>query len=78
MLTNLVKGLDGGGMMDDVHTDKMLAKHYIGDRIMVKGEGYMVTGNYPRHGYLFGLPTRTQTRGNKSVKIYYGEPISRN
>ncbi len=62
-------------MIDEITTDKMLNKHYIGDRIVVRGEGYMVTGNYPRHGYLFGLPTKVQARGNKSVKIIYGEAI---
>jgi len=61
--------------MDSIQTDKMLAKHYIGDRIVIKGEAYMVTGNYPRHGYLFGLPSKISTRGQKSVKIIYGEPI---
>jgi hypothetical protein len=62
--------------MDEVHTDKMLSKHYIGDRIVIKGEAYMVTGNYPRHGYLFGMPSKV-SRGQKSVKIVYGEPTNK-
>ena len=62
--------------MEELHTDKMLAKHFIGDRIVIKGESYVVTANYPRHGYLFGLPNRIG-RGQKSVKIFYGEPESK-
>lgn len=73
-MSNLKEELKlGNSDIEVVRTDKMLSKHYIGDRIVIKGESYVVTGNYPRHGYLFGLPNRIG-RGQKSVKIYYGEP----
>ncbi|AJQ92884.1 hypothetical protein [Gynuella sunshinyii] len=60
--------------LEEIHTDKVLAKHYIGDRIVINGESYTVTGNYPRHGYLFGMPNKI-SRGQRSVKIIYGEPV---
>lgn len=52
---------------------KNYVKKYIGDRITVKGCGYTVTANYPRHGYLLAIPNKIGRQ--KTVRIFYGDPI---
>lgn len=59
-------------MLQEIKTKKLFNNNYIGDHISVRGRSYRVTGNYPRHGYLLGVPTKPGAGPSRSVKIFYG------
>lgn len=49
---------------------------YIGDSVKFKGQHYLITGNYPRHGYLLlRLRRATGERVPQSFRLSYRELV---
>ncbi len=44
----------------------------IGDSVKYRGKNYMVTGNYPRQGYMLMRPTRNNANHKvQSLRLWY-------